>query len=201
MTYKIKLLISSLLALLIFSGCMPAHMQVTDLKVMKPQDIIYVGRIVMDPPIQKDEILLRNVIGGGDIHKAFYAIVSDKYYTLEGYHAGDMSDVMPLMYNEDYYLKWDRKKPLNILGGWFITTLTGNSRETMMYTIRNGIKVKHSGKAKAVYVGTITFKRDEFFNIKDIDISQKGYKKAARAFRKKFKTKWKLEKGKLVSAR
>lgn len=92
-------------------------------------------------------------------------------------------------------------KPLNVLGVTFITRSTQANRDTMTLTIKDGIKVTHSGKSKAVYIGDITFVRDEFFNIKDINVSQKDYKKAVKVFREKYKGDWKVEQAKLSSSR
>lgn len=185
------------------TACVMPQMQIEDLKEVQADEIIFIGRVSMNPPLTKEEIQIENVINVTDyeLHKVLYMKASDVYYELEGEHGFDYQDSVVAIDGEYYYFKWNKKKPLNFLGVSFTTRMTGRAHDMMTFSINKGIKISHSGKAKAVYVGDITFKRDEFFNIKDIDISQKDYKKAVKAFQKKFKTKMKVETAKLSSSK
>lgn len=193
------------LALLSLAGCVMPRMAVDNLSELGPDEVIYVGKLQLSPAISKDEVIYENVIvlGGSkdDLHKALYLKVSDRFYTLEGNHAMDMADSMVTMDGEYFYLTWKQNRPLYILGTSFITRWTQSNRDFMTFSINKGLKVKNTGKTRAVYVGNITFERDEFFNITNIDINQKGLKKAQQAFREKYHSKWTLEKAGLASAR
>ena len=185
------------------TACVMPQMQIENLQQVKAGEVIYIGRVSMNPPLTKEEIQIENVINFSDIemHKVLYMKASDVYYELKGEHAYDYQDSVVAIDGEYYYFKWNQKKPLHFLGVSFLTRMTGRARDMMTFSIDKGIKINHSGKSKAVYVGDITFKRDEFFNIKDIDISQKGYKKAVKTFRKKFNTDMKVEKAELTSSK
>ena len=177
-------------------------MSVSSLKDVKKDEIIVVGKLQLIPHIRKDEIIYQNTTFlPENIHKQIGLITSDKFYDVETNNVSYYKDVVVTTDGGYFYFTWKRNKPLHILGTTFKTRMTQANQDRMFLIIKKGLKVKHSKKAQAVYVGNITFHRDEFFNIKKIDINQKGMKKAQRIFRKKFRTKWRLKKAKLSSSR
>ena len=199
---KISLVV---IASLMMTACVMPKTSISDISEVKNDEVIVVGKLQLLPHIQKDEVQLTNFITLGkhefEPYQSLRLIVSDVYYDLEGQAAHDFSDAVFTIDGEYFYFTWNRNKPMHILGTSFITRSTQTNIDTMTLSLNKGLKVSHSKKSKAIYVGAISFKRDEFFNIKDIKISQKGYKKARTAFRKKFKTKMNLEKAKLSSSR
>lgn len=200
--YKIRLLLVAF-ASLILTACVLPKASISSLNEVAPDEIIVVGKLQLSPHIKKDEVQLSNIITfGPDIaHKSLRLIVSDVYYDLDGRAAHDFSDAIFTIDGDYFYFTWKNNKPLHVLGTSFITRSTQTNIDTMTMSIKKGLKVRHSNKSKGVYLGTITFKRDEFFNIKDVNFSQKGYKKALSAFRKKFKSNMKLEKARLSASR
>ena len=194
-----------ILSLVSLAGCVMPKRTIDNLNQLGPDEVLMVGKLSLSPAINKDEVIYENVVvlGGSkdDLHKALYLKVSDTFYTLEGGHATDMADSMVTLNGEYFYFPWKRNQPLYILGTSFITRWTSTNRDFMTFSINKGLKVQHSGKSQAIYVGNITFERDEFFNIKNIDINQKDPKKAQQAFQKKYNSQWKLEKANLASAR
>jgi len=198
---KITLL---LIATLVFSACTMPKIGISNLKEVKNDEIIVVGKIQLSPRISKDEIIFENIITMGnseDLHRSMYMTISEKYYDVETKNIYDFTDTVMALDGDYFYFTWDKNKPMHFLGTTFITRWAQRNRESMTFTINKGLEVKHSKKAKAIYIGSITFERDEFFNIKNINTSQKGYKKAIQAFRKKFNTSMKIEKAKLSSSR
>ena len=199
---NIKIILVLILATSL-TGCVLPKSSLENLSQLAPEEIIFVGRVMMNPPMTEDDVQLENFINLSDtpIHKSLQMKVSEVYYELGGQLAHDYQDSIFTIDGEYYSFAWEKNKPMNILGITFITRSTQTNRDTMTFSIDKGVRVKYSGKTRVVYVGDITFVRDEFFNIKDIDINQKNYKKAVKAFRKKYKTKWKVEKGKLISSK
>lgn len=185
------------------AGCVLPKTSIETLKQVAPGEIIFIGRMMMNPPMTESDVEYKNIINFSDtkMHQVLQMKVSDVFYKLGGQGAYEYQDSVATIDGEYYYFTWKKKQPLNVLGVTVITRWTQTNRDTMTLSIKNGIKVKHKGKSKAVYIGDITFVRDEFFNIKDIKISQKGYKKAVKAFRKKYNTTWKVEKAKLSSSK
>lgn len=196
-----KVTVVSLGALFLTSCIMP-HMQIDKLSELKNDEVIYIGSINFDPHIKKDEVSYKNVINltGEELYKNIYIKASDAYYELEGHHGFDLKSSVAGREGESYYFSWKKDDPLYILGVSFFTSW-GARRETMTLVIKNGVNVEHDNKHRAVYIGDITFKRDEFFNIKDIKISQSGYKKAVQEFHDKYGTQMQVGVAKLVAAR
>ena len=193
MFHKLKILLVVSIALLV-TACVLPKTSISSLDEVAGDELIIVGKLQLSPHIKKDEVELTNIItfGSDDVHKSLRLIVSDVYFDLGGLAAHDYSDAIFTLDGDYFYFTWKKNKPLHILGTSFITRSTQTNIDTMTMSIKKGLRVKHRKNQRAIYVGTITFKRDEFFNIKDIDISQKGYKKAKSAFKKKFKTRHKL---------
>ena len=198
--FKLVILI---LAGIYLAGCTMPKTSISSLKEVQKGEIIVVGKMQLNPHIKKNEVIYKNYINLSDqeLHEVLYMKATDKFYDLSGGHSLDMGDSVAVIDGKYFYITWPKNKPLHILGTSFITRSTGRNLDTMTFTIKKGIKVSFSKRAKAIYVGTVTFNRDEFWNIKKIDISQKGFAKARRAFRKKYKTKMKFEKARLSSSR
>lgn len=194
---------SVIIITLFLSACTLPQMSIANLKEVKKDEVIVVGKLQLLPHIRKDEVIYKNIIvfGKNELHRQLRLIVSDKYYDLKGKAAFDYTDSVLTFDGDYFYFTWKRKKPLHILGTTFTTRWTQTNRDSMTFTIKKGLKINRFKKGKAFYLGNITFKRDEFFNIKKIDINQKGLKKAQRIFRKKYKTRMKLRKAKLSSSR
>lgn len=198
---KVKISIVTFVILLL-TGCMMPQYQLESLKELKKDEVIYVGKLQLSPHIRKDEIIYENTLFLPDnVHKQLRLIASDKFFDLKGKAAHDYTDSVLVYDGEYFYFTWKRNKPLHVLGATFTTRWTQTNRDSMTFTIKKGVKVKHGKKGKAFYLGNITFKRDEFFNIKKIDINQKGMKRAQKAFKKKYKTRLRLKKAKLTSSR
>lgn len=191
------------LAILSLTACAFPKASIDNIKQVAADEVLIMGRLMLDPPMTEADVQLDNFISFSDtpLYKSLQMKVSDVYYELGGQLASDYQDSIFTIDGDYYYYTWKKKKALNVLGVTIITRSTQRNLDTMTLSIEKGIKVSHSGKSRAVYVGDITFVRDEFFNIKNIKISQKGYKKAVKAFRKKFKTDWKVEKAKLTDSK
>lgn len=181
---------------------------VESLADLADDELLYVGKIVIDPPIQRDEVIVKNVLGGGDrFHRGFMIKASDVFYNdadISPYSGLD--GIYGVETGKDYYIVGKKGQPFIILGGSFYTRVAGvrtgsGGVETQSYIIADGLQVKAKPDARAVYIGTITFKRDEFFDLKGIDISQSDYSAAAEHFKEKYNTSWALEKAELTSAR
>lgn len=192
-----------LACILSLASCAMPKTQLAKLSELRSDEIVYIGKISFDPPISKDEIVYKNIInlGGNDLHKTLYIKASDVYYDLEGHHGTDFKSSVAGQEGENYYFSWSQEKPLYLLGVSFITHWSSQKREFMTWTIGNGIKVENPAGSRVVYVGDITIKRDEFWNIKDVKISQDGYAKARAAFWDKYNTRMKVSRASLKPGR
>lgn len=187
----------------ILGGCALPKTQVSSLDRVGNDEVIVFGKLRLEPKIQKDEVSHSGMINLSkrDLHETLFMKASDAFYDLHGGHAMDHQGSFVVYDDEYYFFSWKKDSPFHILGVSFITRWTSRERETVTLRIKEGVKVNHSGKSKAVYVGNITFVRDEFFNIKDLKVDQSGYDEAKKEFQKRFNQTWPTEKAKLSPSR
>ncbi len=188
-----------LAASMLFSGC--AYRKTLDdiSTVNSANDVIVVGRIEIEPKIEKQDVSVKMAIGGGDLYRTFVLRIRNDISETTDY-LNDRENMAVVYTDEDFYVPFDRSEPVRIFGGWFYTQLSGGagvSRSTVLYHMVGGLKAEYSKNAKAIYIGTIKFKRDEFFNLKAISFSQDDFTSAQARFKSKFGTKMHLEKAKI----
>ena len=182
------------------SGCAYKR-TLDDISAVNPSnEVIFVGRIEIDPKIEKEDVTLKRVIGGGDLYRTFVMHTGEDI-SETGNYTSDMAHSAMVYTDEDFYLSFDRNEVFKMFGGYFYTEMTGGSTSTVFFHIRDGMEARYSKNANAVYIGTIRFKRDEFFNLKDVNFSQDGFEAAQKRFQKKFKTKTQLVKAKISKAK
>lgn len=193
-----------ILAAMFLGGCTLPRTSIEDLSAInKETDVVMVGRIEMDPKITKEEVSVKRVIGAGDLYRKFMIRIQNDIGEMTDY-VRDTENMAAVLTEEDYYVPTKRNEPFKIFGGWFYTTLNGGagvSSSVVFFHIRDGIKIEIPKNAGAVYIGTIRFKRDEFFNLKDIEILQNDFEAAQKRFHKKFKTSMPLVKAKITQVK
>lgn len=181
------------------SAFMPRS-QIETITDVKKNEVILVGKIVFNPPLRKEEQHITTMFFKNHYINTFMLSAGNNYDVIrDGSH--DFSEAYMTKLGETYYITADNKKPFYMSGGFFYTYMDGRASETTSYELKGGIKLQPKPTDKALYIGTITFVRDEFFNIKDVTISQNGYKQVNAAFKKKFNTGINLKKAALGSAK
>ena len=195
---------AAIIPALLLGGCMIPKSSIEDLSgINKATDVIIVGRIEMVPKIAKEEVAVKMTIGGDELYRQFMLRVKNDVGETTNYTT-DVDNMVVVKTEEDYYISSDRSEPFRIFGGWFYTELHGGAgiaTSTVLYRIKGGVQVEIPKGADAVYVGDIKFKRDEFFNLKDISFSQDDFEAAQKRFQKKFKTKMHLVKAKITAVK
>lgn len=188
-------------AMILLAGCTTAKVSLEDIsKVDKTTEVIIVGRIEMMPKITKEELSLKMVFGGDELYKNFMIRTGTDIGEMTDYTT-DADNMAVVKTEEDFYISHNRDEPFKLFGGWFYTQLHGGSnrtRSTVFFHIKDGMQIEIPKNANVVYLGNIKFKRDEFFNLKDIDLSQDGFDAAQKRFQKKFNTKMTMVKAKVT---
>lgn len=189
--------------LAVLYGCAMPKMQVESLDKVAADEVIVFGKVRLDPKISKEEVVYKNVINLSkrDLHESLYLKASDVFYDLKGGHALDMKSSLLVFDDEYYFFSWKKDTPFHLLGVSFVTHWSSAGRQYMTFTAGDGIKVTQSGKSRAIYAGTLTFERDEFFNLKGIKVDQSDYAAAKKAFQQKFGQSWTIEKAKLLPSK
>ncbi|HEY6094246.1 MAG TPA: hypothetical protein VIU93_04760 [Gallionellaceae bacterium] len=188
---------------LMLGGCVMPRTSIDSLSAVdKSKEVVIVGRIEIDPKIQKEDVSLKNTIGAGDLYRQFVLRVNEDVGETTNYMA-DRENMTVVQTEEDFYITQKRPEPFKLYGGWFYTAFNGGnggSISTVLFHIVKGMKIEIPKGADAIYLGTIRFTRDEFYNLKAINLIQTDYEAAQKRFQKKFNTKMVLTKVRVTQA-
>ena len=172
----------------------PAREPVDSLSGLDRDETVVVGRIELVPPLRKDEQKFKGIVIG-DLKNKMILITDDQYRTLtEEPGMSDFSGRIEAKLGKTFFVR-SQSKPFFILGGMLYLDLGGE--ETNRAYFPGGLKVSLKPGEKAVYVGTIRYNRNEFFEITKASIVD-DYDRANAEFKKKFGTKTPLRKALLT---
>ncbi len=181
-----------LLSLLFLSGCVSSRAPVESLSDVSPDEVIVVGRIELTPRLELLDQQLDN-IGSEHLRNMLYVVTDEKWREKTGLmSSGD--EYFETKLGENFYIKGSNK-PFYFLEGIFYTRAVRNLLEYA--TLPGGLKVELQPKDKAVYVGTIRYTRNEYFDITKAEIVD-DYDRTNAAFKKKFGAKYNLRKALVV---
>ena len=169
--------------------------EVGSLNSLKKDEVIIVGTIDLTPKLDKDEQELDpkgvwDVMGYGNKNKNRGMIT---------FNSKPVSSDYKYVINPELGKVFFFKVPRNlkyIVDGEILTVFSRYGSEKII--LPTGFKVNIKSSDKAVYIGDIRYKRDDFNSITRIELKD-NYRKALKQFRKKFGKKYKLRKS-LVKA-
>ncbi len=176
------------------SACM--NLEITDISKLKDDHLLFVGRVMLDPPFDKREH--KNCFGPMCTNVNLQII--DEYYEPSVTNEYKIAKNNYYVNTDDYFfMPYPVNKNAIILDIWFETSSTkveilNKTTYRDMCVYENGIKLDYPKSAKAVYIGEFIIKRDEHFNLKGCEINQDGYEDAKKRFHEKFDTDIKLVK-------
>ena len=152
-------------------------------------EAVVVGRFELVPPLGKDEQKIQS-LNAGEFENKIYVIADDSYRTIKGEpKTADFNGRIEATLEKTYFAR-SSDKPFYILGGVvYLEIGRGMSRAYFP----GGLKVPLRTGDKAIYIGTIRYTRDEFFEIKKVSIVD-DYDRANTEYRKKFGTRIPLRK-------
>lgn len=164
--------------------------EVGSLNTVKKDEVIIVGTIDLKPKLAKDEQELDakgvwDVMGYGSKNKNRSMITFNSKPVSAGYK---------FVINPELGKVFFFKVPRNlkyIVDGEILTAFSRYGSEKII--LPTGFKIDIKSSDKAVYIGDIRYKRDDFNSITRVELKD-NYKKANNLFRKKFGKKYKLRK-------
>jgi hypothetical protein len=191
-------LAAALLLLGALSACVgPAREPVDSLSGLNGGETVVVGRIELVPPLRKNEQKLKG-LGTGNFENKIILIADEQYRTLtDDPGMADYAGRIEAILGKNFFVRSDNK-PFYILGGMLYLDLGG--REMNRAYFPGGLKVSIKPGDKAVYVGTVRYHRNEFFEITKAAIVD-DYDRANAEFKKKFGTKYPLRKALLTTVK
>jgi hypothetical protein len=191
-------LAGALLLLGALGACVgPAREPVDSLSGLNGGETVVVGRIELVPPLRKNEQKLKG-LGTGNFENKIILIADEQNRALTDEPGmSDYAGRIEAILGKNFFVRSD-SKPFYILGGMLYLDLGG--REMNRAYFPGGLKVSLKPGDKAVYVGTVQYHRNEFFEITKAAIVD-DYDRANAEFKKKFGAKYPLRKALLTAVK
>jgi hypothetical protein len=175
----------------------PAREPVDSLSGLNGGETVVVGRIELVPPLRKNEQKLKG-LGTGNFENKIILIADERNRALTDEPGmADYAGRIEAILGKNFFVRSD-SKPFYILGGMLYLDLGG--REMNRAYFPGGLKVSIKPGDKAVYVGTVQYHRNEFFEITKAAIVD-DYDRANAEFKKKFGAKYPLRKALLTTVK
>ncbi len=188
--------LSGVLLLTAMAGCTAPRPAVDDVSTVGSQEVIVVGRIELTPPLTDGDQILKG-IGTGKFKNKVFVITNEEWQDKQGgIELGD--DFFEATLGEPFYIKGPNK-PFYFLSSVIYTEVSSNGAMRNV-NLPGGVKIELRSKDKAVYIGTIRYTRNEYFDITRAEIND-DYDRANAAFKKKFGVKYSLRKALAVPMR
>jgi hypothetical protein len=187
----------TLLLALALAGCAPAPLAPVDSeRSVGSGETIVVGRVELVPPLQKGEQRLRG-IGTGAYENKMVLLTGERQRPLPADPAiADYADRIEATLGSLFFVR-TRSSPFYILGGiLFLEIGTGMNRAYFP----GGLRVALKEGDRAVYIGTLRYHRDEFFEITRVTVVDE-YNTAHAEFTKRFGSSVPLRKALMVPAK
>lgn len=180
------------------AGCAgPARAPISSVESLSNDETVVVGRIELVPALRKDEQKISTLNRGSFVNKIF--VLTDERYrqltkepTVKDYNGRIEATI-----GEHFFVR-SKSQPFYIVGAMMYLNL-GNSGADQAY-FPGGVKASLKPGDKAVYVGTLQYHRNEFWEITKVTVVDE-YERANAEFKKKFGTKQALRKALLTSAK
>ena len=171
----------------------PAREQVDSLLEVGSGETIVVGRVELVPPLRKGEQKI-DVVNSGSFENKIYLFADDHYRVLkEDPVTADFTGRIEATLEKTFFVR-SSDKPFYILGGMLWLEIGGGSNKAYF---PGGLTVPVKPGDKAVYIGTVRYSRNEFWDFTKVAIVD-DYERASAEFRKKFGAKVPLRKALLT---
>lgn len=198
----------ALAAALLLPACVgPALPLATSADDIAPGETIVVGKIVISPPVDETEQTLKtvNATNGGiminpsaeEYKNKIVLLTDNKLRRIEDPGISDYRGRIEAPLGQTFYARAQNSGPLYVNRSEIMMSLNRSGMEKAV--LPSGYKINIRPGDKAVYIGTIKYHRDEFFEVHKIEIID-DYEKESAAFRKKFGKKIALRKAIITGA-
>lgn len=186
--------VPALLIALVLGACAgPARERVDGWSGVGSGETVIVGRIELVPPLRKGEQKIET-LNSGSFENLVYLIADDKNRALQDDpKTGDYDGRIEATLEQTFFVR-SSDHPFYILGGVLWLEI-GRGMNKAYFP--GGLRVSLRSGDKAVYVGTVRYYRDEFWNFSKVSIVD-DYDRANAEYRKKFGTKIALRKALLT---
>jgi hypothetical protein len=180
---------AALLALALGACAGPARERVDSLSELGTGETVVVGRVELVPPLRKDEQRIE-AVNSGSFENIVFLMADENNRVLKGEPTNaDFGGRIEATLEKTFFVR-SSDKPFYILGGMLWLEIGRGSNKAYF---PGGLRVSLRPGDKAVYIGTVRYQRDEFWNFKKVAIVD-DYDRANAEYRKKFGTRTPLRK-------
>ena len=185
----------ALLAVVV-SACAPAaRAPLTSLSSLDKDEVVIVGKVELVPPLRKGEQKIRGMVVG-NIENTMHVFMDDKLRPMPADpRIADFAGRIEAKIGDTFFVR-GKAAPAYVLGGLLFLEIGGNSPQQKIY-FPGGFQVAAKPGDRAVYVGTLRYHRDEFFEIQRVTVVDE-YQQANAEFQAKFGSSQKLRRALLT---
>jgi hypothetical protein len=171
------------LLVLALAACAPAaRAPLTSLDALGSDEVVVVGKVELVPALRKGEQKIRGMVVG-NFENTMYLMMDEKLRPLpEDPRIADYAGRIEALIGSTFFVR-SKAAPSYVLGGMLFLDIGGNSMQKAYFP--GGFQVAAKPGDRAVYVGTLRYHRDEFFEVTRITVVDE-YREASAAFEAKF---------------
>jgi hypothetical protein len=187
-----------LLLICTLSACVGAAREpLESLSELQNGETIVVGRVELVPALKKGEQKIQGLNSGTFENKVFIITDDQNRELTKEPEMADYARRIEATLGKDFFVR-SNSKPFYIVAGMMYLELGGSEMNRAYFP--GGLKVSIKPGDKAVYIGTVQYHRNEFFDVTKVTIVD-DYDRANAEFKKKFGSKILLHKALLTLAK
>ena len=192
-----RLLILLALSSFCVSAVAASRKPISSFAKLRVNETLVVGRVELVPPLHEHDQRLRG-IGSGKFANKMFMIVDAEYRELtEEPGRSDFKGRIDAGLGEEFIVRTSNE-PFHIIAGMMYLSL-GHGMPDQAY-FPGGLEAKIKPDDKAVYIGTIRYHRDEFFEVTEVEIVD-DYERVNTEFIEQFGNEHPLRKALLILVR
>lgn len=165
------------------AACAPApRAPLTSLSGLGSDEVVIVGKVELVPALRKGEQKIRGMVVG-NFENTVYLMMDEKLRPLpQDPRIADYAGRIEARFGSTFFVR-SKAAPSYVLGGILFLEIGGSSQEKIYFP--GGFQVAAKPGDRALYVGTLRYQRDEFFEFQRITVVDE-YKEANAEFQARF---------------
>ena len=168
---------------LALASCAPApRAPLTSLSALGSEEVVVVGKVELVPALRKGEQKIRGMVVG-NFENTVYLMMDEKLRPLpQDPRIADYAGRIEARFGSTFFVR-SKAAPAYILGGVLFLEIGGQSQERIYFP--GGFQVAAKPGDRAIYIGTLRYQRDEFWEVQRVTVVDE-YGKASAEYEAKF---------------
>jgi hypothetical protein len=192
-----RLLILFVLSVICISADAKPRKAINSFKKLRANETVVVGRVELVPALHEHDQRLRGPMSRKYANKMFLMIDAEHWELTEEPGFGDFKGRIDAPFGEEFIVR-SSTEPFYVIAGMMFLSLGYGTPDQAYFP--GGLKANIRPDDKAVYIGTIRYHRNEFFEVTDAEIVDE-YDRVKREFEKQVGDEYPLRKALLSPVR